>query len=294
MLNLYEICPEPLILEGGLSDSAIYACHLENPFILKVYPSLLRLLKEKKALEKLSSFNCIPKILDCYPDNKALTLSFQKGTHLSECSEDSFEDYARVLQTLSQVHTLKSENKYYPFNQIDHLWELVKKKPTPFYFVQAWERWQEIKQALASFEACLCHGDFHRKNVLIDEDHVSFIDWEEASYGDPFADVVKLLLQAPEHLEKPLLQSYLSRTVTLEDQIHFDLMKQCMVLFSCLNRYLKTEGTFDETLFFEQADFNFPTEEKMLSNALCLMQNFLKQTHSPVFQHYLDWILMKS
>ncbi len=40
----------------------------------------------------------------------------------------------------------------------------------------------------------LCHGDFHPGNVLLGEDGPVVIDWDNATIGDPLADVARTLL----------------------------------------------------------------------------------------------------
>jgi len=34
----------------------------------------------------------------------------------------------------------------------------------------------------------LCHGDFHPRNVIVDGDELTIIDWVDASSGPPAAD----------------------------------------------------------------------------------------------------------
>lgn len=41
---------------------------------------------------------------------------------------------------------------------------------------------------------CLCHGDFHPLNILFDENKYWFIDWVDATSGNPLADACRTYL----------------------------------------------------------------------------------------------------
>jgi aminoglycoside phosphotransferase (APT) family kinase protein len=43
-------------------------------------------------------------------------------------------------------------------------------------------------------KTCLCHSDFHTSNVLDDGSKLWIIDWVDAAYGDPLADVCRTYL----------------------------------------------------------------------------------------------------
>lgn len=48
---------------------------------------------------------------------------------------------------------------------------------------------QELEQLSAEGACCICHGDFHPINVLVEKDRYSVIDWVLATQGNPAADV---------------------------------------------------------------------------------------------------------
>lgn len=62
---------------------------------------------------------------------------------------------------------------------------------------------------------CVCHGDFHPDNVLIDGDQAVIIDWNDATSGPAIADVTRTLLiidgaQVPEPLREMFRKAYLT------------------------------------------------------------------------------------
>ena len=48
---------------------------------------------------------------------------------------------------------------------------------------------QEVERFSAECKRCICHGDFHPINILIDDDRYFVIDWVLATQGNPEADV---------------------------------------------------------------------------------------------------------
>ncbi|MBN1622722.1 MAG: phosphotransferase, partial [Clostridia bacterium] len=45
-----------------------------------------------------------------------------------------------------------------------------------------------------TMENCLCHGDFHAKNLIRTNEGIAIIDWIDASIGDPRADACRTYL----------------------------------------------------------------------------------------------------
>jgi hypothetical protein len=63
----------------------------------------------------------------------------------------------------------------------------------------------------------LCHGDFHPVNVLGQNSRPMVIDWPDACYGDPAADVCRSYLLLKLHAEdiaEPYLDAYCNITNT--------------------------------------------------------------------------------
>lgn len=48
---------------------------------------------------------------------------------------------------------------------------------------------QELEQLSSESACCICHGDFHPINILVEEDRYFVIDWVLAALGNPEADV---------------------------------------------------------------------------------------------------------
>ncbi len=63
--------------------------------------------------------------------------------------------------------------------------------------------------------SCLCHGDFHRGNALITgslkSPEVLLIDFDDADWGHPYADVIKFLLPLERSRWPELFASYLGK-----------------------------------------------------------------------------------
>jgi aminoglycoside phosphotransferase (APT) family kinase protein len=68
----------------------------------------------------------------------------------------------------------------------------------------------------------LCHGDYHAFNLILNEDHVTIIDWVDASAGDIKADVYRTYLlytQFSMDLADLYLRLYCDRSGIRQDEI---------------------------------------------------------------------------
>lgn len=58
----------------------------------------------------------------------------------------------------------------------------------------------------------LCHNDYHAKNILVDGDNYTIIDWDSASIGDPLGDAAHTYIITC-MMSKELADEYLDRYV---------------------------------------------------------------------------------
>ena len=93
-----------------------------------------------------------------------------RKTHGNERIKSEFSD-------LSIITNLKLPIFYYPLLENDSYHTIVKELITDI---------QTTKESLV-------HGDFNPKNILIWPDGVNIIDWEQAHYGDPRAEMGSFL-----------------------------------------------------------------------------------------------------
>jgi len=72
------------------------------------------------------------------------------------------------------------------------------------------------------YENHLCHGDYHVFNLILNDDHVTVIDWVDASAGDVRADVYRsylLYTQFSQELADLYLRIYCEKSGITQDEI---------------------------------------------------------------------------
>lgn len=289
---LDDYCKNPVLLEGGLT-SAVYQCYDESLTIFKIYPHLYQMLREKEILEKISFLGVGPKVLAIYPECQALRISYVEGEVLKPFSNETLAGYQQAVQALRKVHlafTTPKERASFPFLQIHNLWNHIheKKLPLPSPFYRAWKIFVKIEHLLKNTKVTLCHGDFHRKNVLITQEEAKIIDWAYATVGHPLADLEKILLDLNKSKKNSLLATYFGHEPTLKESSEYTLISKVMLFYISLMRYSLTEGTTKENLPPFQGDFSYPSPKKRLKSSLKILSLFLEETNKAEFQQLFD------
>lgn len=104
------------------------------------------------------------------------------------------------------------------------------------------EEFRRLAAELAHYPRFLCHRDYHVRNLILKEDRVYVIDFQDARWGPSSYDLVSLLKDSIELEadEVAMYQDYyLDRSPTGQDadfDRHFHLM--------CIQRLLKALGTY--------------------------------------------------
>ena len=78
------------------------------------------------------------------------------------------------------------------------------------------------KMAAFKYENCLCHGDYHIENLIINDNDTTIIDWVDASTGDIRADVCRsyiLYSQFSPDLAELYLRLYCEKSGILKEEI---------------------------------------------------------------------------
>lgn len=77
------------------------------------------------------------------------------------------------------------------------------------------------------------HGDLNRGNILVSGEEVTFIDWTNATWDDPFSDLgyLSLLSNMSEEQERGLLRAYFGRPATAEElrELHGVKREVCLL-----------------------------------------------------------------
>jgi aminoglycoside/choline kinase family phosphotransferase len=106
------------------------------------------------------------------------------------------------------------------------------------------EAFHQLCQEIASWPRVLCHRDYHSRNLMLHEQRLYWIDFQDARMGPVSYDLASLLrdayLDVPEELQEDLKERLRQQAAPDEPREvfkrRFDLM--------CVQRNLKTLGTF--------------------------------------------------
>jgi len=106
------------------------------------------------------------------------------------------------------------------------------------------EAFHQLCQEIASWPRVLCHRDYHSRNLMLHEERLYWIDFQDARMGPASYDLASLLRDAyvdvPEELQQELKERLRQQAAPDEPREVFRRRYDLM----CVQRNLKTLGTF--------------------------------------------------
>ena len=224
-------------LEGGMSSTKLYTFEVRNStYVLRIFPSKYPTQKRKtevKAHRIASEMGIAPKLLFVDEEAKVLLMPFVDGHTLS------FADLKRprVLRNLGKV--LQKFHSYSgSFDQnrtqlarVKKHYERALRKGVSFPTITAkvYEEYVKESELLEKHEKVLCHGDLNPNNILVKDDgSVFIIDWTNATWEDPFAEIAYLTFLSgftPRQTEA-FLQAYLGRSPSVTELNQLNLYQK--------------------------------------------------------------------
>ncbi len=106
------------------------------------------------------------------------------------------------------------------------------------------EAFHQLCQEIASWPRVLCHRDYHSRNLMLHEERLYWIDFQDARMGPASYDLASLLRDAyvdvPEPLQEELKERLRQQAAPDEPREVFRRRYDLM----CVQRNLKTLGTF--------------------------------------------------
>lgn len=105
------------------------------------------------------------------------------------------------------------DDLYHQFDIFQPLFRKLGIPPDPCAILRSFD------DVLTERELCLCHTDIHRKNIILQESHVIFLDWELAMIGDPLYDIAVHFhrMKCHPHHERIFLQAYFGEGISVDD-----------------------------------------------------------------------------
>ena len=236
--------------------------------------------------------------------------------------EETAEPYRLTMQSIRQFHdnmpliTPKATN-YSPFSFISTEGRSLESTHLPSHFSVAIERIGRIFQTLTPWlekHATLCHGDFHKGNVLLLKNEnrykADLIDFDSLANGHPFFDVVKLSIALSREKRLELLSAYLGHSPpTAQELAHFDLLDLAFLMVVAVVRFKSainaqsalqpgmSQPELEQILdspeplpSFLSVTFKDTSPEARQKGALYALSEFLKKTNEPAFSTLLNTV----
>ena len=179
------------------------------------------------------------KVLEIHYDEQKLLLEYIKEERWPTYDVDR-EPYHATMKALKCFHekvslSIHPEAYFAPFSFIFNASTSLQTHPDmPVHYTTAIKRTNQIYaqlQPLLKNNAVLCHGDFHKGNVLLSKNcPPKLIDFDSAAFGDPLFDVVKFSVALPKPARQSLFAEYLERVPTPQDQSHYELADLALLM----------------------------------------------------------------
>lgn len=232
-------------LGGGHSGDGLFLIHADGKrYVLRVIKSSedsLRCQKTLYAMLEAAKAGVAPQIHFVSQDGKIILMDYiEGGTHTLEQSRQ-IENRIRFAEGLRRAHAIE-KNPYAQVTMMQRSEDFFQKYQDHVLnkqdFREAFHLFQQTYNQLSKINAphVNIHGDLSPRNIFISSDQVFFIDWFNTYWEDPFLDLSYFAVSHnfEDIDEQILLNDYLQRSPTLEEQKRFQLAKKVMLSRLCL------------------------------------------------------------
>ncbi len=225
------------VLKGGRSQAKLYKLLINNKYYVVrfINGGLKEREKEIKCMTIAAKAGIAPYVYYANTSDGVIVMDFIKNKQLTKTELSNPKIIIKLATLLRAIHDAPSFGKAKSSNISDVLrqsegkWEwrqeasLIregKKKLNSIKAIESLISKNEIKRS--------CHNDLNSKNVLYDGKRFWVIDWEYASYGDPFLDVATAsnFWIFNHSLEELYLHTYFNKAPSAEELAHYFVMKQ--------------------------------------------------------------------
>lgn len=158
-----------------------------------------------------------------------------------EKDEQPYHDTMQLLQRFHMQMPTDNGAQWCPFKWILNN-EIVGNPLLPAQFALALERVQALQEKCAEWlckNAKMCHGDFHKGNVLLERESRRpwIIDLDSATMGHPYFDVVKFCFKLKLPQRNALFKTYLDHTPCKQEQEQYTLIEKAFLMVIATVRF---------------------------------------------------------
>jgi aminoglycoside phosphotransferase (APT) family kinase protein len=230
----------------------------------KKYDALSNFNEALAVTQKASELYLTPVLYNYNKNTQEILMAYIQSSAWPSYEEDR-QPYISTMRLLRQFHgamrfhyskTIQHQKVYHPFKGIlRNLQALMLNPEMPKHIKTAFntiELFEKKMNPWLKHNATICHGDFHRGNVLLENLGTELapwiIDFDSLHLGHPYFDVVKFSCKLDPSQRKTLFQDYLkSQTLTKEQINHFDIMDNTLCMIVVIIRFNTAAQTLKST-----------------------------------------------
>jgi aminoglycoside phosphotransferase (APT) family kinase protein len=190
---------EKEIKEEALCNEVYFVSAEKGKFIIKIAHGKIRqdeLDKEFNIISQLKSKICLPKI---YLYEKTEEYSYFIMKYIEGSKPKQFIDKVlkQMAESLKNIHQVNLTDSFVDYETILKLAEqnMIENRLDLDEFVKDGKTYEPkdvlvyLKENRPKAKACLLHGDYRPKNMLIEGDNLYILDWGLSFVGDPYYDI---------------------------------------------------------------------------------------------------------
>jgi aminoglycoside phosphotransferase (APT) family kinase protein len=268
--------------------------------------------------QKAFEHGLAPRVIGVNIDKQQMLLDYAVNEAWPTYHENALP-YCETMRTLRSFHkcvvpNVSARQVKIPFSSIfEDRERLFSNLLLPVHFSVAKQRCLRIYECLEASTAhppVLCHGDFHKGNVLLKQENEKLlpvlIDFDTSAWGHPFFDVVKFTVALDVDSRLEMLKKYLGCELSTLDKAHFELLDLSLLMLVALVRYnyvLDRAVLSDDCLSREEMEMLLDSQEELPSfksipfdyqsvkmrqlGAVYALGEFLRRTEGEAFEALL-------
>jgi len=219
-------------LPGGFSSPGIYKTVIQGK------PYVLRLSHPKRSVQdKQRTMSCMtisaerglaPKV--CYTNaaDSIVIMDYIKAKQLSPEHLRDKELLTKLAKIIRALHEGPQFPEFIPIMQVRRSFERMLGEYKPEILAILSNSLESVENKLEDNKLIgPCHNDLKPENILYDGDRFWLVDWEAASQGDCFFDLVTIctLFAMTSEQKSIFLEAYFGEKLTSTSQLQLNLMK---------------------------------------------------------------------
>ena len=188
------------LLKGGMGEESVVKClHDNTNYIVKLFQETAPGKNEELWTEFAAHLGIGPCLYYADPAGTYFIMECAGGTSLTPNINASPLILQNIAESLALLHRSKA-----PFAQETDIFTRIESKYAALQtsgallnlLVNLWHYIELIKENIRAVPVALvpCHNDLNPRNIFVDSNRVTLIDWGDSSIGNPYYDIVAFFI----------------------------------------------------------------------------------------------------